>query len=106
MQQVRSSSLTKDQTQTPWRWEEGALATGPPGKSLVFFFIIIILIFNWKIIALQGCVGFCHTMTSITRKYTISPPTGTSLPPTPTPPPGCQRVVGSASCVIQPTALS
>ena len=29
--------------------------------------------FNWKIIALQYCVGFCHTTTWITHRYTYVP---------------------------------
>ena len=33
---MESSSLTRDQTQAPLRWERGVLATGPPGKVLPF----------------------------------------------------------------------
>jgi len=39
-------------------------------------------IFNWRIIALQYCVGFCHTTTWISRKHTRIP-TLLSLPPHP-----------------------
>ena len=34
------------------------------------FVYILIFIFNWKIIALQCCVGFCHTATWINHRYT------------------------------------
>ena len=40
--------------------------------------------FNWKIITLQYCDGFCHTSTWISHRYTCVPPilnpTPTSLP--------------------------
>ena len=42
---------------------------------LNFFFI-----FNWRIIALQYCVGFCHISAWISHKYTYVPPSWISLP--------------------------
>ena len=32
------------------------------------------IFFNWRIIALQYCAGFCHTTTWISHKYTYIPP--------------------------------
>ena len=40
------------------------------------------LTFNWRIIALQGCVSFCHTTAGISCKYTYVPSLS-SLHPTP-----------------------
>ena len=37
--------------------------------SIFFFFFPYLLIFNWIIIALQCCVGFCHTSTWISHRY-------------------------------------
>ena len=37
-------------------------------------------VFNWKIIALQCCVGFCHTSTWGNHRYTYVP--SLNLPPT------------------------
>ena len=37
--------------------------------------------FNWRVVALQCCVDFCHTPTRISRRYWMSPPSLTSLPP-------------------------
>ena len=36
------------------------------GLYKILFFIII---FNWRIIALQCCVGFCHTSICISHRY-------------------------------------
>ena len=38
-------------------------------------------IFNWRIIALQYCVGFCHTSTGISHRHSCVPPSWAS--PTP-----------------------
>ena len=53
---------------------------------LFFFLILNLFIFNWKVIALQCCVHFCHTSTWISHRYTYVPshlnlpPIWTSLP--------------------------
>ena len=57
----------------------GFFTTKPPGETLTFIYVyyiykyiiyiyiynffIFIFSFNWRIIALQCCVGFCHTIT-------------------------------------------
>ena len=50
--------------------------------SLIFFFYL-----NWRLIALQCCGGFCHTLTWISHRCTCVPyPEPPShLPPHPTP---------------------
>ena len=47
-------------------------------KSLNYFFV---LIFNWRIIALQCCIGFFHSSTRISHRYTYVPSL-LNLPPT------------------------
>ena len=70
--------------------------------TLETFFILPFLkklfTFSWGIIALQGCVGFCHTSTWISTYA----PSWTSLPP-PTHPIalGCHRAPDWAHCIIQ-----
>ena len=42
----------------------------------LFWFMFICLnlfIFNWRIIALQYCVGFCHTSRWVSHRYTYVP---------------------------------
>ena len=41
----------------------------------------IFIIFNWRVIALQYCVGFHHTAAWISHSYTYAPPSWASLPP-------------------------
>ena len=59
-------------------------------------------IFNWRITALQCCVGFCHMTTWISHQYTYVP-SFLNLPPNcpHSIPPGCQRALCWAPCVIQ-----
>ena len=50
-------------------------------------FILGLFIFNWRITDVQYCVGFCHTSTWISHRYTcvpsllILPPTVSPIPP-------------------------
>ena len=62
--------------------------------TLTWLFIVLIckFIFNWRIIALQYCVGLCHTSAWISHRHTYVP----SLPPHPTPL-GCHRAPGLSS---------
>ena len=48
-------------------------------------FLKLIVSFNWRIITLQYCDGFCHTPTWIRCRYTCIPSILTPLPP-PSPP--------------------
>ena len=73
---LKEDVLLFDLTCIPRRWE-------------IFFLIKIFknLIFNWRIIALQYHVGFCHTSTWISHRYTNVPsllnllPTSHPIPP-------------------------
>ena len=69
-------------------------------------FCFFLLIFNWRIIDIQCCVGFCHTSTWINHRYTYVPSL-VSLPPTShsTPPlapfstKGCCQSFNSPACI-------
>ena len=61
--------------------------------------------FNWRKIALQCCVGFCHTTMRISHN-SIDIPSLLSLPPSPHPTPlGCNRVPGWAPYVLPSNTL-
>ena len=76
----------------PKEWAAGSVSKfGPTHQALLqdlswplfrlwdlFYFLFI---FNWRIIALQYCSGFCHISTWTSHAYTISPASWTSLPP-------------------------
>ena len=65
--------------------------------SLSTLFFNLKFTFNWRIIALQCCVGFCSTTIWISR---ISP-SFLNLPSPPHPTAvGCHRAPGGAPCVI------
>ena len=52
---------------------------------IVWLFFSFFLYFNWRLITLQYCDGFCHTSTWISPRCTCIPPCWTPLP-TPSPP--------------------
>ena len=68
------SSQTRDQTRVPCI-----------DRQILFF--LINLFFNWRIIALQNCVGFCQASPWISHRYTCVssllnlPPTSHPIPP-------------------------
>ena len=53
----------------------------------------ILFFFNWRISALQCCVGFCHTIMQNSHKYTHAPSL-LNLLPTSHPIPSLQVVIG------------
>ena len=61
------------------------------------------LFFYWRIIALQYCVGFCHTSTRISLRYTYVTSL-MNLPPTshPIPPSRLSQAPVWVPCIIQP----
>ena len=50
-------------------------------KPLNSFLKNLFIYFNWRLITLQYCGGFCHTLTSISYRCTCVPPSWTPLPP-------------------------
>ena len=77
----------------------------PPSESfpmswLFFFFFLI----SWKLITLQYCSGFCHTLTWISHGYTCiphpNPPSHLPLHPIPL---GLPSAPGPSTCLMHPT---
>ena len=57
----------------------------------IFFFSFIFI--SWRLITLQYCSGFCHTLTWISHGFTCVP-----LPDSPLPPPSPSHPSGSSQC--------
>ena len=51
------------------------------GNCWYLFFFNQFIYFNWRLITLQYCGGFCHTSTLISHGRTCVPPSWTLLPP-------------------------
>ena len=68
------------------------------------FFLFFIFIFSWKLITLQYCSGFCHTLTWISHGYTCiphpDPPSHLPLHPIPL---GLPSAPGLSTCLMHPT---
>ena len=59
-------------------------------RDWVYFFLLFM--FNWRITALQYCVGFCHTSAWLSHKYTYVPSL-LNLPPASHPFPPLEVVI-------------
>ena len=61
--------------------------TGSKWKVILFIFSFFKIYFNWRLITLQYCGGFCHTFTWISHGYTCvpHPDSPSHLPPYPIP---------------------
>ena len=67
-------------------WTQGSLLNSdtkitPGASSLLWFFFFN---FNWRLITLQYCSGFCHTLTWISRGCTCVPHPKNQIPQLPT----------------------
>ena len=68
--------------------------------TFLFFFLIFIFFISWRLIILQYCSGFCHTLKWISHGFTCVPHPDPPLPPPPPPDPS-----GSSQCT-RPEHLS
>ena len=48
-------------------------------SSIYCMWVFLFFFLNWRIIALQNFVIFCHTSTRVSHRYTLSPPSQTFL---------------------------
>ena len=72
--------------------------------DIILSFLFLIIYFNWKVITLQYCSGFCHTLTWLSHGCTcvphLEPPS--HLPPSPSHPSGLSQCTGiecPVSCI-------
>ena len=71
-------------------------------SSISFFFSFIFI--SWRLITLQYCSGFCHTLTWISHGFTCvpHPDPRSRLPPHPIPL-GLPSAPGPSTCLMHPT---
>ena len=76
---------------------------------LIFIFLIFLYFFpfifiSWRLITLQYCSGFCHTLTWISHGFTcvphLDPPSHLPLHPIPL---GLPSAPGPSTCLMHPT---
>ena len=75
-----SSTACHPRPPSPLQAPPACLPLGLTASHILLIFSNV-FIFNWRIIALQYCVGFCHTSTWISHRYTYAPSL-LNLPPT------------------------
>ena len=77
-----------------------------PPQHFFFFWMLSFIFFliSWRLIALQYCSGFCHTLTWISHEFTCiphpDPPSHLPLHPIPL---GLPSAPGSSTCLMNPT---
>ena len=76
-----------------------------PYRTALFLFIFFSFIFiSWRLITLQYCSGFCHTLTWISHGFTCVPhpdcPSHLPLHPIPL---GLPSAPGPSTCLMHPT---
>ena len=79
------------------------LSLNLPNSFFYFFFIFLIFI-SWRLITLQYCSGFCHTLKWISHGFTCvphpDPPSHLPLHPIPL---GLPSAPGPSACLMHPT---
>ena len=72
--------------------------------SFFFKLINLFILISWRLITLQYCSGFCHTLTWISHGYTCiphpDPPSHLPLHPIPL---GLPSTPGPSTCLMHPT---
>ena len=97
-----------------WLWFLGRCFRPPAlpvSRNSFFFFLISQLFFffsfisiSWRLITLQCCNGFCHTLTRISHGFTCVPhPESPSCPPPHPIPLGHPSAPAPSTCLMHPT---
>ena len=72
--------------------------------SFFFFFSFILFFISWRLITLQYCSGFCHTLKLISHGFTCVPnPNPPSHLPLHLIPLGLPSAPGPSTCLMHPT---
>ena len=74
------------------------------GSVVFLFFLILFFFISWRLITLQYCSGFCHTLKWISHGFTCvphpDPPSHLPLHPIPL---GLPSAPGPSTCLMHPT---
>ena len=72
--------------------------------NVIFFFFFPFIFISWRLITLQHCSGFCHTLTWISHGFTCvphpDPPSYLLLHPIPL---GLPSAIALSTCLMHPT---
>ena len=73
----------------------------------IYFYFFPFIFISWRLITLQYCSGFCHTLTWISHGFTCIPhPDPPSHPPLHLIPLGLPSAPGRSTCLMHPYHLS
>ena len=82
----------------------GGQSIGASASASVLFFFFSFFFISWRLITLQYCSGFCHTLTWISHGFTCiphpDPPSHLPLYPIPL---GLPSAPGLSTCLMHPT---
>ena len=82
----------------------GIILLSPYITFLFFYFVPFFFFISWRLISLQYCSGFCHTLTRISHGFTCiphpDPPSHLPFRPIPL---GLPSAPGPSTCLIHPT---
>ena len=104
MSSLTPSLIVRDITPPPPLWFNSTTASKQPCEEPLSFFFPIYFFISWRLITLQYCSGFCHTLTWINHGFTCiphpDPPSHLPLYPIPLGLPGAP---GQSTCLMHPT---
>ena len=78
-----------------------SLSTDDKIPARMCYFLFFLIYFSWRLITLQYCSGFCHTLMSISPGCTCVP-----HPEPPLPPPSPSHPSGSSQCTSPEHSVS
>ena len=99
---TKQCKMLQNFEQRVWMYERG-LYFRIPTNNMQFFFFFPFIFISWRLISLQYCSGFCHTLTWISHGFTCIPhPEPHSHLPLHPIPLGLPSAPGPSTCLMHP----